>query len=709
MTVPLLWVYPSTRPVQTRTVTLLRIDASDLADDEHRTESRPRSAPDQLTRWFVAGSAIGSIILLFVLVGGSASLLQNAAAGAMYDAQAHSLLHGHWDIPQTLSSIESFGFGGKTYIYFGPFPALLRLPIAVFTDRFDGRLGQLSILVAVILTVAAAAGVVGEVAHRCVGPHPVGRFARSLALSFGLVITGGSIVTFISFRGDIYNEAIAWGLATALASIAFMLRALRTSSARCIAAAGAFAACALQSRITMGASALAVIGLVLIATLARRTRRMFSLSDALTTRRLRIWLSLATVVPVGVFVAIQEAKFGTLLVRPSNHLVNLAQPQFQTYLQRNGDTYFSTSFVPANFLNTTIWPSGMSFDSAFPWLRPNDLDYGPSPGHPLFLGRSWSGSLAFTQTLLFALGCLGAYRLYVAGLVSRWRPRADPADPRPDAPADLRLVAIAASAGFGATLAYDYQYHRFLADAFPAVITLAAVGLMAALTTRPLWGKRALLMATVTAALWSIWVNSATAILAQTERAWDPSPAALTRLYGLQDSLGARPSVLHIGIGDPLPQPVAIGQLVDIGACDALLASAGTEGTSPLWWPIERGRALKRVLDIEPSLLSPGETALVAAAPNAGGAAISVSAGAGFPEIVVRGDGQETRYPLRDRVSRVVLEVSPVWRTLTMRLGEDMRAVTWVEPLGSIPLAPKEGVTDGGADGMTLCHRLSGN
>ena len=54
-------------------------------------------------------------------------------------------------------SIEGFVIGGRTYIYFGPMPAILRLPVLIFTHDLDGRLTQLSMLLALMVLMWAAA------------------------------------------------------------------------------------------------------------------------------------------------------------------------------------------------------------------------------------------------------------------------------------------------------------------------------------------------------------------------------------------------------------------------------------------------------------------------------------------------------------------------------------------------------------------------
>ncbi len=53
--------------------------------------------------------------------------------------------------------IEGFVIDGRTYMYFPPFPAMLRVPVLIVTDRFDGRLTTVSMLLAwIVLAVATA-------------------------------------------------------------------------------------------------------------------------------------------------------------------------------------------------------------------------------------------------------------------------------------------------------------------------------------------------------------------------------------------------------------------------------------------------------------------------------------------------------------------------------------------------------------------------
>src|SRR5262249_2914335 len=90
-----------------------------------------------------------------MLAVGRLDLLQSGVLSGLYDAQAHRLLAGHWDVPLDKLTFEAFLVHGKTYMYFGPWPAVLRLPIAALTDRFDGELTQLSMIAAFVVLLVA--------------------------------------------------------------------------------------------------------------------------------------------------------------------------------------------------------------------------------------------------------------------------------------------------------------------------------------------------------------------------------------------------------------------------------------------------------------------------------------------------------------------------------------------------------------------------
>jgi hypothetical protein len=169
----------------------------------------------------LAGGLVGLLPHLALLTGGGFS--ERNLLGGFYDAQAHSLLDLRWDVPAEALSVEAFVVHGKAYTYFGPTPALLRLPVAALTDRFDGRLTAASLLLAAIVTVVALADLAWRVRRLVAGERPAGGGELLGFAAFSFLLAAGSSLLFLSSAPVVYHEAIAWGVALALGADAALL------------------------------------------------------------------------------------------------------------------------------------------------------------------------------------------------------------------------------------------------------------------------------------------------------------------------------------------------------------------------------------------------------------------------------------------------------------------------------------------------------
>ena len=104
----------------------------------------------RLRRAWVEGAAHPGR-LLWVLTIGRFDPLQVHYFDDFYDAQARLLMHGRPDVPAEVPGFEGFLIDGKTATSTsGPWPAGLRMPVLAVTDRFDGRLTTLSMLLAAV-------------------------------------------------------------------------------------------------------------------------------------------------------------------------------------------------------------------------------------------------------------------------------------------------------------------------------------------------------------------------------------------------------------------------------------------------------------------------------------------------------------------------------------------------------------------------------
>ena len=221
--------------------------------------------------WFAAGVLANGIAFSWVLTSGNFSFIYPDAFGAFYDFQAQSLLAGRWDVPEEALGGEAFKVGGKIYGYFGPTPALLRVPF-VLTGLGFGLLTRsflLSYFVAVLFgTYALLRHVTRLMRGADASPAP------GLVL-LALCATGfGSTLLFLASRAYGYHEALLCGVATAVWSGYFSLRHLATPATRWWVTALVLGTLSVQARPPTGLFALCLLGAVaLVQLVAQRSTR----------------------------------------------------------------------------------------------------------------------------------------------------------------------------------------------------------------------------------------------------------------------------------------------------------------------------------------------------------------------------------------------------------------------------------------------------
>jgi hypothetical protein len=631
----------------------------------------------EITVAFSSGVGLGLIPFIFVLSGGSISLLQWLPAGNLFDDQARSTLNGRLDVSSSVAGIEAFRVGQKSYLYFGPFPALLRLPIVAVTDRYDGRLGQLSVLLAWLVFAIAVTVAFRQIRWFAVGDRRPSRFELVLAGGLGFVLTGGSIVAYLAYRPGVHHEAIMWGVCGAVASSASLLCHLRSDRSRSLVAASTFATVALLSRVTLGlAAALPLVALAVLSQTDAGSR----LCGLRRPPRLPRTLVAATV-PLSLFVGVQLAKFGAIDVHPSQQVANAGDPFLSSYIKANGDRYFSPRFVPTNALAMIAWPTAVELSHDFPWLRPSPRPTSPEVGHPVMFPRGWTGSLVGTQTALTALAVPG-----VAAVFRRRRPRVPPGHSTA-ALRVLRLPILCAAGAFVLTLAYAYEYQRLLADAVPALFLASAAGAVVVVQWRPRHPrlKDVAVSALAVAGLWTTWVNLATGLLDQTIYAWAPPPASLERLLSLQVATGTRLHGIHLAIGESFPAQPRPGDLIVIGECAALYMATGGASSAVGWTAVERGPMFERDVAIDARLLTPGQQVELAKAGLSPTATLLVERPlSGKPVLVYVGpDGQRQAERLPLALSDLHITLDPLWQAIAIDTGGGTAVIAgwWGDPL----------------------------
>ena len=205
-----------------------------------------RRLPPAVRRAAVIGGNVALLVFTVVVSEGHPSglLRRGPFSSDFFDAQAHALLDGHLDVDPSVAGIEGFVHDGRTHLYFGLAPALLRLPIAALTDRFDGRLGQLSMLVALSVAMAAAARLVWRARRHRRGGAAVARWEPWIVGGFTAAVGLSSPLLFLASRPVVYHETELWGAATTLVALEATLAWWERTTARGLALASLAAAVA---------------------------------------------------------------------------------------------------------------------------------------------------------------------------------------------------------------------------------------------------------------------------------------------------------------------------------------------------------------------------------------------------------------------------------------------------------------------------------
>jgi hypothetical protein len=164
-------------------------------------------------RWDLLAAALTLLLLAWVVTEGSWDFFPNGSPlETFYDAQAVSLLHGRVDVDPESTGTEAFQRNGKSYRYFGPTPALFRLPLELLLPEMYGRWNCISMLFASALIIVALLLLMPALErHFPMEGKPASR--RLLAAGLILATAIKSTNFFVSASRKVYEEAIIWGAA----------------------------------------------------------------------------------------------------------------------------------------------------------------------------------------------------------------------------------------------------------------------------------------------------------------------------------------------------------------------------------------------------------------------------------------------------------------------------------------------------------------
>ncbi|HXY43006.1 MAG TPA: hypothetical protein VEH29_02355 [Acidimicrobiales bacterium] len=581
------------------------------------------------------GACLATFAFCWMITGGSWNFLQTGLFTNFYDAQARALLAGHWNVPPNVLSIEGIVEHGRTYMYFGPVPAILRMPVLLVTHRLDGRLTQPSMLLAYVVALLFTARLGWRIRQLVAGDHPVSPTEACLVGLVMLVIGVGSDLFFLGSDPIIYHEAEIWGAALAIAAFDFLVAFITRPSVRAAALAGVFATLAILSRGSVGAGPVAALALTALVWVAACLPRRAPRGQRAWRERLASFLGLpepdaeplqaialvaCVMVPVLSYVVINEVKFDTLFSVPFNRQVETAiSAHRRATLAANGGSLFGLKFVPTALL-AYLRPDALQVTRLFPWLMfPSAASV---IGHVRYDDLDWASSIPATMPLLALWSVIG-----LAGIFGRRRRAESGREPgplsngsgdtaeaptrtsregsgAPSKPGVLRTPVVGAAVGTVGVLTIAFIANRYLADFMPLVVLAGLTGFQ--LTLR--WGRalgaqgpwsgrrrpatRPLVITAMTLlGAFGLWSNVALSLLYQRELRPDVPISMRAGFVSFQERLDATlfgnppKNVLRTATLGPHE---AAGTLDIIGNCAALYQSTGLVAG---WQAVERSPA----------------------------------------------------------------------------------------------------------------------
>lgn len=428
----------------------------------------------------------------WVLTVGTWDLFQRQFFDDFFDAQARSMLDGRLDVPSDIVGFEGFLVNGRTYIYFGPIPSLLRMPVLLVTDRLDGRLTTVSMLLGMLVLSAAAFRLTCALRPFVRGDDPVGRREPLATAGLAVAILAGPPF-FLASGAVVYHEATVWGLALAVLSFDAVLRwALRPTGWRLVGTT-ALITLTILSRQSLGLAPLAALGLVCLWFLWRHAR-----SGTGRWRRRVDWqavfvLGTALVVPLLFVAGLNYAKFETLFSPPASaHVESIKYGPRQEMLEENNGSFFGLQFAPTT-LKQYVRPDGIDVRRDFPWVDFPRL--GPSVvGETTFDELDWSSSIPASAPALTVLSLVAVV----------WAVRHRKERHGPPWPAALCIGALFGAAG---VVSLGYIANRYLNDLLPLVIVPGVMGFHVVVARAVGWSR--VRRALVTGAIGSLVVFTA--------------------------------------------------------------------------------------------------------------------------------------------------------------------------------------------------------
>jgi len=342
--------------------------------------------------------AIGALLIVVgtayinLATYGTYRFLEPELLGTVFDAQAQSFLEGRVDVERRYVGWEYYEVNGLTYIYWGPWPALLRIPVLSLWPSTFGLWARWSCFAAAATTALGwGAAINGALRGRHAGLFLLATLAAAL----------GTPVVWLLSSSVVYHEPILWGMAGSAwclwASLEFERR---RSTTLALVFSVAFAVAYLSRSTYAFPWAIAALRpAYLIATDPAKT--------AADRRRALSALLLPMIAAICAQGFLNYVKFGGPFTFIDLRAYNLAaDPERMAALERYG--YSHLARLPDAF-RAYYLPHAQYFSSRFPFIRTAVVDI--AKPETMFLAPDHTIALTVSSPWLLPFFALGLWRL----------------------------------------------------------------------------------------------------------------------------------------------------------------------------------------------------------------------------------------------------------------------------------------------------------
>jgi hypothetical protein len=535
-----------------------------------------------------AGLLVGGLAFFLTLFDYTFSLTRTAVAtgffSQFYDLQGRRLLDGHLDVPDGSLGIEGFIHGGKTFMYFPLWPAILRLPVLMTTHEYDARLSLISMALAWIVFAVMVVKLIWLLVPVLSGLEEVSRTTAAVVAVFLAVATGGTFLTFDAGQPWVYHEAYLWAVASVVGGIYWLTRLLARPSRHAVWWLFVFGLISVGSRATEGwALCLVVVAVALF---------MRFRPDKAARQDLWWRVLLAGAVPLLISIAINEYKFGSVYLFPLQDQVWTQVNQHRRdALAANGGTITGPQFFTTSFM-AYLRPDGIRFTDYFPFVS---LPAHAAPAYNgAFVDQTYrTGSATAFMPLLFVM--------FLVAFVAVFRPRTRAQLAR------LRMPMLVSILVTGGVMGYGYYANRYSSEFVPAFVLGGAVTtalLCGFLARRPGW--RPLVLAVM--AIGTVFSILAQMSVGTTAEAFVHRGDLLERYVQWQHDVSPGAQSGLVSQVSSLPTGGQTDDLAILGDCQTLYINTG-DRYEP-WLPVQdRDRLL--VLTAFNGKLRPGRADLI--------------------------------------------------------------------------------------------------